>query len=256
MSLPKPLEIDADNPRWGLGSALAVWVLSVFFVLLVPFGTVVAYMAVSDPSVLSDGRLGELVRSDPRITVVNVIAVLPAHILTLAVAWAVVTGMGSRPFLNSQGWEWGGFKFWHGAVLFLGFFALSAAVTWVIPEQEHELLRMLKSSREVVYAVAAVATLTAPIVEEVVYRGVVYPSARKHLGGVGAVSLVTLLFALVHVPQYMPSYATIILIFTLSLMLTLVRVWTRNLLPCVALHMVFNGLQSARLLMDPSFGGN
>ncbi|MGI8639631.1 MAG: CPBP family glutamic-type intramembrane protease, partial [Pyrinomonadaceae bacterium] len=65
------------------------------------------------------------------------------------------------------------------------------------------------------------------------------------------VFLVTILFAAVHVYQYYPSYSTIFLIVLLSLILTLVRVRTKNLLPCVILHTIFNGIQSLLLILQP-----
>ena len=124
-------------------------------------------------------------------------------------------------------------------------------VTVYFPEQENELLRVLRSSRSVVFIVAFVATFTAPIVEEVVYRGVIYSAFQRKLGIHAAFIFTTLLFAVVHVPQYYPSYSTIFLLFLLSLTLTSIRVKTGNLFPCIVLHTVFNGLQSVLLILEP-----
>ena len=66
-----------------------------------------------------------------------------------------------------------------------------------------------------------------------------------------AIVIVTFLFALVHVPQYWGSPTTIILLTLLSLILTLVRAQTGNLLPCVVLHTLFNAVQSALLILNP-----
>lgn len=245
----------APRPAWGLGTGLLAWFSSVVFVLLVPLAATLAYLAVADPAALSEGALGDLVRDRKDVILANVLGVLPAHILTLAVCWAAVTHLGREPFLRSLGWEWGGFRWWHALAIMVGFFAVSWGVTSVLPEQEHELMRLLKSSRSVVYAVAFLATFTAPVVEEVVYRGVLYTPAERRFGRYGALLLVTFLFSAVHVPQYLPSYSTIALIFLLSLTLTMVRVATGNLLPCVALHVLFNALQSARLLAEPMADG-
>jgi membrane protease YdiL (CAAX protease family) len=118
-------------------------------------------------------------------------------------------------------------------------------------ETDNELLRILRSSRTAVILVAILATFTAPIVEEVVYRGVLYSALQRTVGVWMAVFLVTLLFAIVHVPQYLPDYVAISMICLLSLILTLVRVWTKNLLPCIVLHFVFNGIQSVILILEP-----
>lgn len=240
-----------NNPQWSGAAALVVWLASVVLILFLPLLFVMPYLKSVGFSPADTRALGEFLKTDTNAIVINIVAVFPAHVLTLAVAWLVVTKNRRYPFFKSLGWEWGGFKLWHGAAILIGFFAVSSLVTHFIPEQEHELMRILKSSRAAVYAVAFLATFTAPLVEEVVYRGVLYSAFQKTLGKFGSVVLVTFLFAVIHVPQYMPSYATIILIFVLSLTLTMIRVWTDNLLPCVALHLVFNGLQSIRLVADP-----
>jgi membrane protease YdiL (CAAX protease family) len=95
------------------------------------------------------------------------------------------------------------------------------------------------------------ATFTAPIVEEVVYRGLVYSALQRTMGVWPAVVTVTLLFALVHLPQYWPSHSTMFLLLLLSLILTLVRVKTGSLLPCIVLHTIFNGIQSTLLILEP-----
>ena len=130
----------------------------------------------------------------------------------------------------------------------VGFVALMIIVGSIFPEQDNELLRMLRSSKLALYTIAIMAVVTAPLVEEVVYRGVLYSAFQRSVGTVGAVALVTFLFALVHVPQYYPSVSTIFLLTLLSLILTLVRVYTKNLWPCIILHLIFNGYQSFIML--------
>ena len=70
-----------------------------------------------------------------------------------------------------------------------------------------------------------------------------------------AVAFVTLLFTLVHVPQYSlnghPDMAAIVTLLLLSLTLTLIRAGTGNLLPCIVLHTIFNGVQSVLLILQP-----
>ena len=132
-----------------------------------------------------------------------------------------------------------------------GFFAVMLIVASVVPEQENEMLRMLKSSKAALYTIAMLSVVTAPVVEEVVYRGVLYSAFQRSVGKYLAVGLTTLLFALVHVPQYWPSFSTIFLLTLLSLILTLLRAQSGNLWPCIVLHTLFNGFQSALLIAEP-----
>jgi membrane protease YdiL (CAAX protease family) len=80
-----------------------------------------------------------------------------------------------------------------------------------------------------------------------------YSAIQRSIGVGWAVLIVTALFAGVHFWQYWGSPGTIILICLLSLILTLIRVRTNNLLPCVVLHTIFNGLQSLSLIFFEDF---
>ena len=140
---------------------------------------------------------------------------------------------------------------WHYAVILVAFFVFAAIIGNYFPEKENDLIRILQSSQSAVYLVAIVATFTAPLVEEVIYRGVLYSAFQRAFGIPAAFALVTGLFALVHVPQYYPSFSTIFLLTVLSMTLTAIRVVSNNLLPCVILHTLFNGIQSIFLILRP-----
>lgn len=247
----EPILISPDNPPWNSLAAVGVWLASVFFIAVVPFLTLLPYafskVALSNPS-----GMQELLKNDPKAILWSIAGIIPAHLLTFLLAWFVITGFNKKyDFKKVVGWEWNGFNIWTSVIVLGGFFILAGIVSYFVPEQENDLVRILKSSREAVFIVAFMATFTAPLVEEVVYRGILYSAFQRSVGVPAAVALVTFLFALVHVPQYWGSPSTILLLTVLSLILTLIRVRTKNLLPCVALHTLFNGIQSALLIAQP-----
>ena len=114
-------------------------------------------------------------------------------------------------------------------------------------------VRLLNSSAAARYTIVVMATLTAPLVEEVVYRGVLYPALQRRVGMLWGVAGVMMIFALIHVPQYYPSFGAISTIGVLSLSLTLLRAYSGRLLPCVVVHTIFNGLASVAILLEPYF---
>jgi uncharacterized protein len=122
---------------------------------------------------------------------------------------------------------------------------------YALPDKETDLEKLLKMGVEVRIMLAALAVATAPLIEEIVYRGVIYSSVDGLMGKGAAVTFVTLLFALVHAPQYWGSVASLTAILLLSFVLTLLRAWTGKLLPCVATHLVYNGIQAVGLLVAP-----
>jgi membrane protease YdiL (CAAX protease family) len=182
----------------------------------------------------------------------SIASTFPAHLITLLVCWLVVTGRGKRPFLRTLGWGWRPqFKWVHAVGLAFLMMGLAYALEKLLPHKETDLEKLLKLGPSIRILVAALAVLTAPLVEEVVYRGVLYMGIERAGGKVAGILLVTFLFALVHVPQYWGSYAAITAIVSLSLVLTLLRAATGKLLPCVATHLVYNGVQAIALLLAP-----
>lgn len=242
-----------DNPPWNNLAAFGLWIASVLFIVVFPGLVFLPYLAKQQIDFTNKDAILEFAKTDPTAVLLQIVSVIPAHIFTLLLAWLIVTKLKKYSFRKTLGWNWGGFRFWHGLFILVGFFGIAYVTNYFIPEQENDLLRMLKTSRGAVIAIAFLATFTAPLVEEVVYRGVLYSALQRSFGLAAGVILTTLFFAAVHVPQYYPSFSTIFLICLLSLVLTLVRVKTGNLLPCVVLHTIFNGIQSVLLILQPYF---
>jgi membrane protease YdiL (CAAX protease family) len=242
---------DPNNPPWNTPAAIGVWLASVLFILLLPNLIVLPYLVNQHIDLSSSAELLDFLLSDPTAVLLNVLAIIPAHALTLLLAWIVVTRFRRFPFRETLGWRSGGMKWWYYAAILGSFFLIALLIGSYFPEQDNDLLRILRSSRLALYIVAFLATFTAPIVEEVIYRGVLYSAVQRTAGMPLAIVIVTVLFALVHVPQYYPSYSTIFLLTLLSLVLTTVRAMSKNLLPCIILHFVFNGLQSLLLVLEP-----
>ncbi len=255
----KPLSNDSanpspDNPPWGSWAAFGVWVASVALVIICPLIFVLPYIA--SVGILNDREQFQLaVKTDPTAVFLQIIGIIPAHLLTLALAWFVVTRGRTFSFKEMLGWEWNGFRVYHAILISVGFYGLAIIALLIFGDVENEFDIMLKSSRYIVYVVAFFAIVTAPIVEEVVYRGLMYSAFQRTLGKVAGVLLVTFLFALVHGAQYsvggQPDYAVMSVLLLLSLTLTVLRAKSGNLLPCIVLHIVFNSIQSILLIAEP-----
>ena len=231
--------------------ALLVWAVSVAFIAIIPAVFLLPYLASKNVSLTDTGQIIDFAKSDQNAVLIQLAAILPAHILTLIIAYVIVSHGRRFSFLKTLGWEKGGVRWWHYAVVLGGFLFVGALANSFFPEQENEMIRILQSSRYAVFVIAFIATFSAPLIEEVIYRGVLYSTFQRAFGMPAAFVLVTILFSLVHVPQYYPSYSTIFLLTLLSVTLTGMRVWSNNLLPCIILHTVFNGFQSVVFLLEP-----
>ena len=246
---PSPARPDPDNPPWGLGGAVGLLFLSFMLMVL----TQVLFLV---PYALRRGvkldALGEFALKDPGALFIQVVSIIPAHLLTLGLAWLLVTRAGKYPFFATLGWEWGnGFTLWRSICLGVVMFLAGVSVIYLTGPTDNALERLLQSSRAAALATAFAATFTAPLVEEIVFRGLLYSSLRRLVGAAWAVVSVFMLFALIHVPQYWPSFGVIGVILMLSLALTLVRARSGRLLPCFVVHLVFNAIQSGFIVIEP-----
>ena len=243
-----------NNPPWNSPVAVFAWILSVLLILFLPSLFLLPYLATLEPRIVDTAALIQFAQSDKTAIFLQVLSIIPAHLLTLVLSWFIVTKGRTYSFRETLGWREGGVRWWHYLIILAAFLAIAGVVQSIAPEKENDLIRILRSSRATVYVVAFMATFMAPLVEEVIYRGLLYSAFQRALGVPAAFLIVTLLFSLVHVPQYYPSFSTIFLLTLLSVALTALRVWSGNLLPCIVLHMVFNGLQSAMIVFESHYG--
>ncbi len=248
--------VNPNNPRWGLGGAFLVWVASIILLAVIPLFFLIPYSlhrGLDPGSVEYVNNLASLALTDKTAIFLQVLALLPTHLLTFVLVWALVTRFGKRPFLPSLGWGWSGrLRFWASVGLGVALFLAGTAIAKLLgADQPTQLEQIINSSPGARYLIAALAVLTAPFVEEFIYRGVLYAALQRLVGVAGAVLVVLGLFTLIHVPQYWPNFGVIAAVGVLSVSLTFVRAYAGGLLPCVVIHLVFNGITSILLLIEP-----
>ncbi|HJU91996.1 MAG TPA: type II CAAX endopeptidase family protein [Pyrinomonadaceae bacterium] len=232
--------------------AVFLWIISFLLLLSVPVITALPYAVYR---ILSLGAVAaQTLPTDKILLLFSVIGILPAHLLTLAVIWMVISEGGREPFWKTIGWEWPdrlspSATIIACVVLALVLFGLAQLVTYIYGERKTDLDLIIESSLYARLAMAFMATATAPLVEEVIYRGVLYRALEKAAGTAVAVPVVSLLFAGVHVWQYRNNVAVIIVITTLSIVLTVSRALTNKMLPAFIIHLAFNGIQSIFIVL-------
>ncbi|HEX8142687.1 MAG TPA: CPBP family intramembrane glutamic endopeptidase [Pyrinomonadaceae bacterium] len=253
-------EVNPDNPPWGVLTAVLAWLGSVVLLVGVQFLVIIPY-AIYRYGSASLQHTGQALQKDPAAILLSVLSTIPAHVLTLGLVWAIVTGFGKRPFWRTLGWSWsrtigpGTSILVAVLVLIFGFL-----MTTLIGGDATEVDQIVASSLAARISIALLATVTAPLVEEMIYRGLIYSALQRVTGMLWAVITVSFLFTFVHVFQYSNNLGVIAAITIFSLSLTLMRAYTGRLLPCYVMHLVFNGLQSVVIVLEPyirrSSGGN
>jgi CAAX protease family protein len=244
-------EINPDNPPWGVLTAMLAWLGSVVLLLGVQFLFIIPYVLLRYKGAGFEAA-GQSLQKDPAAILLSVLSTIPAHLLTLGLVWAVVTGFRKRPFWQTLGWSWSSrVGPWTSIGLAVLVLVIGGVLTKLVGGEATEVDAIVASSAAARVAIAVLATLTAPLVEEMIYRGLLYSALQRVMGRILTVIFVSFLFSFVHVFQYSNNLGVIAAITIFSLSLTLMRAYSGRLLPCYIMHLVFNGLQSIVILLEP-----
>lgn len=247
--------------RWhdwfNLAKAFLLWVASIILLVAVQLLFTLPYFIYI--WVTSGPPKVETLATDKIVAFLSIIAVAPTHLLTLGLIWLLITEGRKRPFWKTIGFEWP--ENFRPAMVILActglaicLLAVGGVVTHFWGGGKTQLDLLVESSIPARFATAFVAVFTAPLVEELIYRGALYSAIERTLGTVIAVIVVSLLFAGVHVFQYYENIAVIAVITLLSVTLTLTRAYTGKVLPSFIIHLVFNGIQSIIIALLPFTG--
>ncbi len=233
--------------------SVGVWIASIVALLIVPVVYAIPYL------VFRIAKFGpptpEALSTDKGLIFFSVAGVLPTHMLTVVFVWLVVTYGGRRPFWKNIEFDWP--KNYSPMIVTLVsalvatlLFLLAIGITSFYGERKTDLDLLIESSIYTRLATAFVAVFTAPLAEELIYRGLLYRALERAAGMGVAIALVSLFFAGVHVFQYRNNIAVIIAITLLSITLTVTRAITGKVLPGFIMHLVFNGIQSVLIVLS------
>ena len=174
---------------------------------------------------------------EPLIVVGSQIASYP---LVIAFMATIVRRRSSEPFLTAIRWNWpSGKAIWfYLSGIVLAFTVEGLAHFLPVPKS----LPMDKFFNDAssAYLMAFFGILIAPVLEELFFRGMLFPTLRRGLGTVIAVLLTAAAFASIHGAQLGYAWAPILSIFVVGLVLTIVRERTDSVAASVLTHSGYN----------------
>jgi uncharacterized protein len=91
------------------------------------------------------------------------------------------------------------------------------------------------------YLTVAFAVSLGPLMEELFFRGFLYPVIARRLGAVWGILLTALPFGLIHFFQYGHSWGAVLIIFLVGVVLTTVRAVTKSVASSFLAHVGYNG---------------
>jgi hypothetical protein len=164
---------------------------------------------------------------------------------TLAFLYAVVRGRSSAPFWQAMGWR--AFRNMASSATIvryiLGGFALAVVVGWLgnfvgrdsgIPMEE------LFHSRQSVLMLMGLGILVAPVVEETIFRGCIYPVIARKFGITTGIVATGALFGLAHAQQLGGAWGQIGLLICVGIVLTYIRARAGTVAASYFVHLGYN----------------
>jgi membrane protease YdiL (CAAX protease family) len=233
---PQPAELISTappDPAWTGWDILRL----IFLTIVALFVGVFAVLLIARWWVYPHTALGEIAR----VPLVVVAGQSLAYLLILAYMYVLVTRERRRPdFLAAIHWNWPS----NIAAYVLAGFALSLALQVLahflpIPK-ELPIDSFFRTPAEA-WALSILSVTLAPLMEELFFRGFLYPVLARRLGLPIAVFVTALGFALLHGAQLMFSWGPVLVIFLVGIVLTVVRAKTNSVAAGVLIHMAYNG---------------
>jgi uncharacterized protein len=208
-----------------------------FLTLVALFVGVLTVLLIARWLVYPHLHLGEIAR----IPLVVIAGQSLAYLLIFAYMYVLVTReRGRSDFLAAIHWNGPS----NVAVYVLAGFILAVALQAVahflpIPK-ELPIDSFFRTPAEA-WALGILSVTLAPLMEELFFRGFLYPVLARRLGVSFAVFITALGFASMHGAQLMFSWGPVLVIFLVGLVLTMVRAKTNSVAAGVIIHMAYNG---------------
>jgi uncharacterized protein len=229
---------------------IALGAVALYFVaqMLVGVVLIVAFMFASGKPFTDPTELMSLSRNG----LLNGLVVLIAVLLSLPIIYAVIVKVDKRPFGEVVRWRPPvNLPAWMGIVVALvvgvAFDALTLALGKPLVPQTLRDLYQGGVSDVAILALAVV--VAAPLMEEILFRGLLYTSLSARIGVPAGITITTLTFGVVHVCTYGTDWYSILQTLVMGLILTLLRAWTRSLWPCTVAHVTNNLYSTVEILV-------
>jgi len=219
--------------------------LFVLFYLLSPVGLAVPMLMFAAAARHQD--INALMKDMPTQATLSIIAQAAAALLSLGYLWVLAKARGASPFWESIGWKsLPGDDSARRKLIFSiigGGIALAGIVTAVsnrIGVSKKLPIEEFIQTRQTMILLMTFGVLVAPLVEETVFRGLIYPMIARRSGVAASIIITGLLFGAVHSLQLWGGWAQIGLIVLVGVILTWVRATRRTVWASYLLHLTYN----------------
>ncbi len=224
----RPPQNGEEPPAWGWLDVLAV--IGVFLLFWFVSGLVLAIVLIAlkiKPEKIMDVRVLLPVQ-------------LVIYVVVFITIYLLVEARSKRPFWREIRWNWPSRNWWiyipAGVVLA---FAVGLVQSRLPIPKDIPMLKYLSNTGSA-YAMGLLAVFGAPLIEELFFRGFLYPVMARWVRVWPSVVLIGFLFGLVHASQLGWAWGYVLILTFVGVVLTAVRAKTRSLSASFMLHTFYN----------------
>jgi membrane protease YdiL (CAAX protease family) len=232
-----------ENPGWTGWDVLGLTIVTLLSIFVLLFATTAVAQRLLFP--------GLSIAEVAKFPLVTVAAQMLAYILVFAFMVAIVRRGERSPFWKSTRWNWP-----HAWLVYLGTgavlaIALQGLAHFLPMPKGLPIDRFFETSREA-WVLSIFGVTIAPLMEELFFRGFLYPVLVRRLGAVSAIILTAAGFGLIHAPQLGKAWAPVLVVFLVGLVLTITRAVTKSVAAGFLIHIAYNGTISTLLFLASS----
>lgn len=172
--------------------------------------------------------------------VLALLSQLLAYVVVVVYMIMLVQGKYHARFWPAIRWNWpgiAGVSFAGVGVLMLAFDALGR----FLPMPKSTPFDQFFDRPSDAYLTAVFAVSLGPLIEEIFFRGFLYPVVARRLGAVAGILLTALPFGLMHFVQYGYSWGAVLIVFLVGVVLTTLRAMTKSVAASFLAHVAYNG---------------
>jgi uncharacterized protein len=172
---------------------------------------------------------------------------LIVYVVVFLYLWIQARLRFNAPFWTTMGWRRFDNDRWPRPIIYLGLialgFVLAAAVELVsleFPAKTKLPIENFLENRQAALALIAMSVLLAPVVEETVFRGYLYPVVARSFGVFAGIIGTGTVFGLLHAEQLWGGWVQIALLVGVGIVFTWARAAKRTVLASYVLHVSYN----------------
>jgi len=230
--LAAPPAVSGENPPWTGWDVAQIVVLTIGSVFVLVLATALAAHRLFYPHVpFLD------VAAYPLVTL---LAQFLAYLVVLAFMYFVVAHNPQEKFFRALRWNWP--RNW--SVYLLAGVALSLGLqlfAHLLPMPKELPVDRFFQTTQQAWLFSIFGVTFAPLMEELFFRGFLYPVLARRTGTAAAVLITSLAFSLIHASQLGRAWAPVLVIFLVGLVLTVTRAVTKSVAAGLLIHIAYNG---------------